>query len=332
MPKHTIKQRLSMLCKGVSFTSKENYRIGEGESVFKKSSGILCEGNRLVVYRFIDQYKRLFGLRWLLSRLKLSANAYYNYRKDRKLSYKQKKNMILEKIREIYYKYKCIPGHRMMRVFLKREGICLSKTTVQKYMNRILNLHAITHRRKPVYRKGTQHKVFENLLQQNFTAPKKNQIWCTDFTYIRLSNVTMRYNCTIIDLYDRSVVASVNGSTITAKLAISALEKALLTEKPKQGLILHSDQGSQFTSWEFTQFCKTYSVTQSMSKAGCPYDNAPMERFYNTLKNELIYQQQFHSAQVLDHAISQYAFVWYNHLRPHSHNNYLTPFQMRFAA
>jgi len=285
-----------------------------------------------VVYRFIDQYKKLFGLRWLLRRLKLFPNAYYNYLKHRKSGYLQKKKIILGKIKEIYYKYNRLPGHRMMTIFLERAGIYLSKTTVQKYMNRILNLHAVVQRRKPLYRKGTQHKIFENLLQQDFAAVKRNQIWCTDFTYIRLLNGKMRYNCTIVDLYDRSVVASVNGKNITAGLAITALEMALTTAKPKRGLILHSDQGSQFTSWEFTQFCKLRGVTQSMSKAGCPYDNAPIERFYHTFKQELIYQHQFRSDDELDHAVSRYIFVWYNHLRPHTYNGYLTPFEKRFAS
>lgn len=106
-----------------------------------------------MVYRFIDQYKKLFGLRWLLRRLKLFPNAYYNYLKHRKSGYLQKKKIILGKIKEIYYKYKSVAGHRMMTIFLERAGIYLSKTTVQKYMNRILNLHAVVQRRKPVISK-----------------------------------------------------------------------------------------------------------------------------------------------------------------------------------
>lgn len=285
-----------------------------------------------MVYRFIEEHKMVFGVRWLLHRLQLSPNAYYNYLKNRKAWYREKRETILEKIQEIYHKHHGMPGHRMMQILLKKVGIFVSKTTVQKYMNRILKLHSITHRRKPVYRSAPQHKVFKNLVQQNFTAPEKNRIWCTDFTYIRLANGKMRYNCTILDLYDRSVVASVNASHITAQLAISALEKALRSEKPKKGLILHSDQGSQFTSWEFTHFCETHGVIQSMSRAGCPYDNAPMERFYRTFKRELIDQYLFYSEEQLDIAVSRYIFVWYNHLRPHSYNSYKTPFERRYLA
>ena len=99
----------------------------------------------------------------------------------------------------------------------------------------------------------------------------------------------MRYNCSILDLYDRSIVATLNSDYINTELAKATLEKALMEEKPEKGLILHSDQGCQFTSWGFINYCESRGICQSMSKAGCPYDNAPMERFYNTLKNELIY-------------------------------------------
>ena len=66
-----------------------------------------------------------------------------------------------------------------------------------------------------------------------------------------------------------------------------------------------------------------------MSRSGCPYDNAPMERFYNTFKNELIYQNIYYSPETLDEAVNHYVFLWYNHVRPHSYNGGLTPFEAR---
>ena len=97
-------------------------------------------------------------------------------------------------------------------------------------------------------------------------------------------------NCPIIDLHDRGVIASDTGRNITAELAKITLQKAIdsqLGMDPNK-LLLHSDQGSQYTSKEFTEFCEELVITQSMSKAGYPYDNAPMERYFNTLKNDLI--------------------------------------------
>ena len=95
-------------------------------------------------------------------------------------------------------------------------------------------------------------------------------------------NGKFRYNCSIIDLFDRSAVASINSNYINTDLAIETLKKALEKEHYPE-VILHSDQGIQFTSWDFVNFWKDNNVTQSMSKAGWPYDNAPMERFYNNI-------------------------------------------------
>ena len=99
-----------------------------------------------------------------------------------------------------------------------------------------------------------------------------------------------------MDLHDRSIVASITDKQITSDLAIRTLKKALESQKTIKGnLILHSDQGSQYTSKEFTEFCQEAGITQSMSKAGCPDDNAPMERYYNTLKNEFINLHYYHN-------------------------------------
>ena len=197
-------------------------------------------------------------------------------------------------------------------------------------MNRELQLHSICRRKKPSYHRGLAHKIFPNLLKRNFSPKQPNRVWCTDFTYMTLTNGTMRYNCSIIDLYDRSVVASENSSFITSSLAVRTLEKALSTAKAiPQNLTLHSDQGSQFTSAEFVQHCRELGISQSMSRAGCPYDNAPMERYYNTLKTELIYQYRFETVAEMDYAVSEFAYDWYNQVRPHSYNGYLTPFEKR---
>ena len=165
------------------------------------------------------------GLRWLLRRLGIFPNAYYNYLKNRKAGYRRNKSKILTGITETYHERKGIPGYRLMTVLLKNKGISISKTTCHKYMNTELGLFSVTRRHKPGYRKGAAHKVFENLLKQNFTAPLPDKIWCTDFTYIPLSDSRMRYNCTILDLYDRSVIASVHGRNITAELGKRRLKQ-----------------------------------------------------------------------------------------------------------
>lgn len=209
---------------------------------------------------------------------------------------------------------------------LLQDGYSVSKNTVRKYMNCELGLKSIV-RPKKNYSQGVPHAVFPNLLQQDFTADTPNQKWCIDFTYIPLMGGGMRYNCTVIDLYRRKVVASVTDGKITADLAIRTVKKALASigSRKAHRLILHSDQGSQFTSKAFVEFCAQAGITQSMSRAGYPYDNAVMERYFNTLKNECLYHQEFRSEKTLYRTIEHFAYVYYNYQRPHSYNNYTPP-------
>ena len=180
---------------------------------------------------------------------------------------------------------------------------------------------------------GDTHKIFENKIDQNFTAPKINPKWCTDFTYLSLSDREGRYNCSILDLHNRSVIASITDRNITSDMAIRALQKALNSQPEITGeLILHSDQGLQFTSKAFVEFCESVHVTQSMSKAGCPYDDAPMERYFNTLKNECTNLYEYDKEDALYQAVEEFAYVEYNYVRPHSYNDYATPYEARIHS
>lgn len=272
-------------------------------------------------------------MRWLLRHLDICPNAYYNYLKKRKAAYHATQNTVLSEITDIYHKHHGVTGYRTMQVYLKREGFSYSCTTVHKYMNRILGLKSIVRPKKPAYQHGEAHKVFENRLRQDFSANGINQKWCTDFTYLFLSNGEVRYNCAILDLHDRSVVASITDRNITSDLAIRTLQKALDSQPKIQGeLILHSDQGSQFTSKAFIEFCESVHVIQSMSKAGYPYDNAPMERYFNTLKNECTNLYEYDEEDALYQAVEEFAYVEYNYVRPHSYNGYATPHEARASA
>ena len=240
---------------------------------------------------------------------------------------------MLDNIDNIYHEHNGVVGYRSMKVYLERKGIVLSNLTVHKCINKELGLLSIVRRKKPDYKYGEAHKKFDNLIQQDFTAPGINQKWATDFTYLCLKGGAKRYNCTIIDLHDRSVVASITDRHITSDLAIRTLEKALNSQKSiSSNLILHSDQGSQYTSKAFTNYCESMGITQSMSKAGCPYDNAPMERYFNTLKNEEINLHSYHTEDALYDAVEEFAYVTYNHIRPHSYNGYRTPYEARYAV
>ena len=258
----------------------------------------------------------------------MSPNGYYSYLKNRKHEYHETKAKVQRKIVEIYHGANGVPGYRMMRNLLIKYKYTYSNQTVYAYMQD-LGLRSICRRRKPNYVKGKANKIFPNLLNRNFTVDKPNKVWCTDFTYLPYSKSKMHYNCSIIDLYDRSIVSTVNGPRITAELAIAALEKALKHHKPQRGLILHSDQGVQYTAKIFNDYCDKQHVQQSMSRAGCPYDNAPMERFYNTYKNEFFNLYKFNSVEQLDQETYDYIYGWYNHVRPHTYNGGATPNEAR---
>lgn len=239
----------------------------------------------------------------------------------------------MAQIRDIYHSHNGVTGYRSMTVYLTRRGYDYSPATIHKYMNTELGLRSIVRPKKPGYEHAKAHKVFENKLKQDFAADKVNQKWCTDFTYLFLANHEVRYNCTIIDLHDRSVVASITDRHITSDLAIRTLQKALDSQPAVKGeLILHSDQGSQYTSKAFVEYCKSVHVTQSMSKAGYPYDNAPMERYFNTMKNECTNLYEFLTEEALYQAVEEFAYVSYNYVRPHSFNGYRTPHQARIAS
>ena len=167
------------------------------------------------------------------------------------------------------------------------------------------------------YSLPTLHKYMNSELGLKFIVRRKNP----------------GYNCSIIDLYDRSVVASITDRRITSGLAILTLQKALYSQPAIKGeLILHSAQDSQYTSKAFIDYCESVHVTQSMSKAGYPYDNAPMERYFNTLKNECTNLYEFKTEEALYRTVEEFAYVTYNHVRPHSFNGYRPLCQARTAA
>ncbi len=203
-------------------------------------------------------------------------------------------------IRDIYHAHKGIDGYRSMTVYLVRRGYTYSPATIHKYINTEMGLRSVVRPKKLNYVQDKPHRIFENKIQQNFTAERPNQKWCIDFTYLFLKSHELRYNCTMTDLYDRSVVASITDRHITSNLAIRTVQKALASQPAiNGGIILHSDQGTQYTSRAFVELCESVNITQSMSRSGYAYDNAPMEPYFNTLKNECTNLYEFATEKTL---------------------------------
>lgn len=127
-------------------------------------------------------------------------------------------------------------------------------------------------------------------------------------------------------------MASITDRHITSELTIRTLQKALEFQRPeKDNLILYGDQGSQYTSKVFIGFCESVHVAQNMSKTGYPYDNAPMERYFNTLKNECTNLYEFRTDEELYWPGEEFAYVTYNYVRSHSYNDYRASYHARTA-
>ena len=205
---------------------KRKWRTQKGSGILKKSGGILCGRDWSEAYRFINGYHGEFGIRWLLRRLSICPNAYYNYRKHRKSDHYAKKSEVLAQIEEIYHSHNGVDGYRSMTFYLERRGYGYSAATIHRYMDTELGLRSVVRPKKPDHGYSKPHKVFENKLKQDPTADAVDQKWCTDLTYLFLADHEVRYNCTIIDLYDRSVAASMTDRSITSDLAIRTLQKS----------------------------------------------------------------------------------------------------------
>ena len=159
-------------------------------------------------------------------------------------------------------------------------------------------------------------KANDNLLGQNFSVHKSNAVWLADLTYIRVGGKWC-YLAAVLDLARRKLVGWSIGTRPTARLACQALKMAIHRENPQQGLIHHSDRGSQYTSKEYRELLETNQVLGSMSRKGNPYDNAPMESFFRLLKVEHVYKRSF--ATLTQAAVSlKKWFDYYNSRRRHS--------------
>ena len=157
--------------------------------------------------------------------------------------------------------------------------------------------------------KRIEENVQPNLVRRQFKTKGLNQIWCTDITYLMFGN-KRAYLSTIIDLYDRHVVAYQLSNRNDISLVISTLNKALEKEKDVHGLIIHSDQGFQYTSNEYKAICASKGISISMSRKGTPIDDSPMESWHGILKKETLYNNNItsleHYIQLVEDWISFY--------------------------
>jgi transposase InsO family protein len=166
--------------------------------------------------------------------------------------------------------------------------------------------------------------VAENLVNREFDVAEPNLIWVSDLSYVSTAEGWL-YLCVILDLYSRKVIGWAMGPRMTAELMIQAFIMACMRRDPPDGVIFHSDRGSQYCSEAFRDYLASYRMRQSMSRVADPWDNAPVESFFKTLKGELCGDRAFASRWEARTAIFEYLEVFYNRKRLHSTLGYQTP-------
>lgn len=172
----------------------------------------------------------------------------------------------------------------------------------------------------------------ENFLKQDFSATRINQKWCTDITYIHTLRDGWTYLASVMDFYSKKVIGWAYGTSMTAELALKAVENACLNVKNTDGIILHSGLGAQYTSDLFESYLREHKIQYSFSRKGCPYDNACIESFRSLLKKEEVYTKHYLDSKEAFNAIFEYIESWYNHKRIHSSLNYQIPNAVHKAA
>jgi len=217
----------------------------------------------------------------------ISRAAYYAWRKriNRPDPDAERKQLVLE----AYIASKKRYGYRRIVLWLReKRAMTLNHKAVLRLMNR-LGIHSIARRRKPYLKMSqleTYHR-YENVLNRDFSATRPNQKWVTDITYIATQQ-GWAYLSTIKDLYGGYIVAHLMSLSNSVALVTRTLKLAYEKEKVTDGLILHSDQGQQYTSHAYYALTQQYSMTPSMSRRGNCWDNAPMENFFGHLKEEAL--------------------------------------------
>lgn len=182
---------------------------------------------------------------------------------------------------------------------------------------------------------GSKHTLptAENLLEQKFTVPAPNRIWTSDITYIATDEGWL-YCAAHKDLFNGEIVGYALGTRITKDLVVASLLMAVKRKHPEPGLINHSDRGSQYCSLEYLKLLDQFTMKASMSRKGNCYDNAPMESFWGTLKNELVYHQHYTTREQAIREITEYIEIFYNRQRRQKRLGYVSPavYEQQFYA
>ncbi|MGH8403741.1 MAG: IS3 family transposase, partial [Gammaproteobacteria bacterium] len=231
---------------------------------------------------------------------------------------------LLTLIRAIHAESKRAYGWPRVWKELQDRGLPAGKERVRKLMQ----AHGLRGLHKRRYKATTDSKhdlpVAPNRLARQFAVAAPEQVWTVDITYIPTQEGWL-YLAVVMDLYTRMIVGWAMEARMTRSLVIDALRMAWFRRKPKPGLLHHSDRGSQYCSHDYQALLAKYGMLASMSRKGNCWDNAPMESFFNSLKNERVFHQHYATREQAKQDLFDYIEVFYNRRRRHSALSYQSP-------
>jgi putative transposase len=283
-----------------------------------------------VKYAWIQAHQQADPLQSMCEQLSVSSSGYADWKRCGGPRNWPSEDQLLGLIRVVHAESKQAYGSPRITQEIKARGVPTSKDRVR----RLMKAHGIRGRHKHKFKATTNsdHRlpVASNLLEQDFTARAPGQTWVVDMTYIPTREGWL-YLATVLDVYTRMIVGWAMDDRMTRELTINALKMAYWRRKPKPGLIHHSDRGSQYCSRDYRQLLDGYGMKASMSRKGCCWDNAMMESFYNSLKNERVFHQDYATREQAKIDLLEYIEGFYNSVRRHSGLGYRSPAQ-HYAA
>jgi putative transposase len=277
-----------------------------------------------VIFSFIEQHQRQWPVTLLCRVCSVSTSGFYAWVSRPQSEQEQRREAILAEIRAVHAAVKQRYGSPRIHAELVDRGLPCSLNTVAKLMHDN-DIRAKTARK---FRNTTDsnHKrpVADNVLDRQFNPSKPNEAWVADITYIWTREGWL-YLAAVEDLYSRMVVGWSMADHMESRLVVDALEMAVARRLPEEGLLAHSDRGSQYASEHYQTLLLKHGIDCSMSGKGQCWDNAPMESFFGTLKKELVYDEDYDTRTQARSSIFEYIEVFYNPTRRHSALGYLSP-------
>ena len=275
-------------------------------------------------YAFVRDYAQRWPVVHLCRLLGVQRSAYYDWRDKPCKALSPEELALRRRMRELFKASRDSLGSRTLAEKLREEGFKIGRDRTRRLM-KVLSLK-VKQKRKYKATTDSKHQlpVAENVLNRQFSPQLPNEVWGADITYLWTQEGWV-YLAVVIDLYSRRVVGWAMDRRMKKALVIRALMMAINLRKPPPGLVHHSDRGSQYASHAYQALLRQHGMICSMSRKGNCWDNAPIERFFSSLKREWTGDQCYWTRQEAIADVREYVAVYYNSKRLHSTLGYKTP-------